>query len=220
MSKMKSYSEISEILREAEAGSEDLDRLFWSRTYACDYPLTYYDEETFDQCRAEGQSSASMTTNAQMALQMIEEALPKATIEIQTRAGEISVRTTISNLDFGGPITGKFTGKLPISQMALAITASFSEMLGKYLKIEQDNFAVFGVKDRVERANHWPVEETAHNQFRCVHHGEKLATEAYLTEEKAREYGALLHHSDHNMLKHRNRYIDLGLEPVDDPCPS
>ena len=80
MSKMKSYSEISEILREAEAGSEDLDRLFWSRTYACDYPHTYYDEETFDQCRAEGQSSASMTTNAQMALQMIEEALPKATI--------------------------------------------------------------------------------------------------------------------------------------------
>jgi len=221
MSKMKTYAEITEILREAEVGSEDLDRLFWSRTYGCDYPLTHYDRETFDECRAEGQPSASMTTNAQMAFQMIEEAFPKARLEIETQTDKMMVKTTISDLDFGGPITGKFIGRLPISQVALAITTSFSEMLGKYLKIEQDNFAVFGVKDRVERANQWPIEETSPNQFRCVHHEEKLATEAYASEEKAREYGAMLHHSDHNILKHRNRYLDLGLEPKDDapsPC--
>lgn len=218
---MMSYAQISEKLRAAGAGSEDLDRLVWSRLYGCDHPLTHFDEDTFYQCRAEGQAYASVTTNAQMALVMLEEKHPDASIEIETRGGKIRVKTMVSNLDFGGPITGKFAGSLPISQMSLAIAATFCEMHGKYLRIEQDNFAVSGVKDRVERANNWPVEETAPNQFRCVHHGEKLATESFYTEEKASEYGSMLHHSDHNMLKHRNRYLELGLAPADDtpsPC--
>jgi hypothetical protein len=217
---MMSYQHISDTLRAASAGSEELDQLIWSRIYGCDFPLTPFDKDTFYEYRAEGLASASMSSNAQMALAMLEDTHPGACIKVQTHGGKIAVKTWVSDFDFGGPVTGNFTGTLPFSQMALAISASFTEMQGKYIKIEQENLAVFGVKDRIERANQWPVEETAPNQFRCVHHGERLATGPYFSAGKAREYGAILHHSDHNMVKHRNRYIELGLAPADStPSP-
>ncbi len=220
MSKSMSREEITEILRQADAGSEDLDRLVWSREYGCNYPLTHYDEDTFYQCRAEGEATASMTTNAQMVFKMLEEVHPKANLEIETRGGNIKVTAKLSDLNFGAPITGKFAGKLPVSQIALALATSVSEMRCKYLKIEQENLAVLGVKERVERADNWPVEETAPGEFRAVHHEEKLATQPYRTADKAQEYAAITHHTDHMMLKHRNRYLSLGLELKDDsPSP-
>ena len=121
------YDDMKHVLAAADHGSYELDAKLWSLYHQHGNPMPHYAEEWFEEARSEGQAAARLSTNMSAVLELLEDKLPDADLEIVSDEDGITV--TVSGEKDGEEIRETCQARVPLTKMALVLgQAAFGAM--------------------------------------------------------------------------------------------
>lgn len=113
------FDDMKHVLAAADHGSYELDAKLWSLYHQHGNPMPHYAEEWFEEARSEGQAAARLSTNMSAVLELLEDKLPDADLEIVSDEGGITV--TVSGEEGGQEIKESCQARMPLSKLALVL---------------------------------------------------------------------------------------------------
>lgn len=211
---------IQALLKDPKADSYALDQAVWAYFRKVDFPLTHYDEETFRECRSEGDPEARGVSDANGFLLCLEASHPGVRLKIETGGEKIRVYISVSGYGIG--VSGTYRGPFGFAGIGRAIAHAGLDADHLACSLRQRLLQVAGVADAAPPGKEWPIEELPSGRFHAVLHDLRLCAPSGSTPEKALEYAGMNHKGDHGMMICRERYDKLMHErdnDQDDPAP-
>lgn len=191
-----------------------LNQAFWAHDRRVEYPLTHYDEETWEGCLREGDPTARAVTHPEAILRHIEEKWPGSRLHITAQNGRAHVTLLITGLGRG--VEGEFKGEVPLTDLGRAIAIAFLRADDMAVSLQQRLLAVYGLEGEVPPYQDWPVEQVTPGRWGAVHHEHRLLCATANSAEGAARHARMNHKGEYGLMLCRERYEAAFLEPSQD----
>jgi len=187
-----------------------LNQAFWAHDRRVAFPLTHYDEETWEGCLREGDPTARAVTQPEAILRHIEEKWPGSRLQLTAQNGRAHVTLLITGLGRG--VEGEFKGEVPLTELGRAIAIAFLRADDMAVSLQQRLLAVSDLEGRVPPYQDWPVEEVTPGRWGAVHHELQLLCATANSAEGAARHAGMNHKGDYGLMLCRERYEALFAE--------
>lgn len=187
-----------------------LNQAFWAHDRRVVFPLTHYDEETWEGCLREGDPTARAVTQPEAILRHIEEKWPGSRLLINAQNGRAHVTLLITGLGRG--VEGEFKGEVPLTELGRAIAVAFLRADDMAVSLQQRLLAVSDLEGRVPPYQDWPVEEVSPGRWGAVHHELQLLCATANSAAGAARHAGMNHKGDYGLMLCWERYEALFAE--------
>ena len=181
-----------------------LNQAFWAHDRGVEFPLTHYDEETWEGCLREGDPTAWAVTRPEAILKHIEEKWPGSRLQINAQNGRAHVTLLITGLGRG--VEGEFKGEVPLTDLGRAIAIAFLRADDMAVSLQQRLLAVSDLEAKISPCKDWPVEEVFPRRWGAVHHEHRLLCATANSAEGAARHAGMNHKGDYGIMLSRERY--------------
>lgn len=178
-----SAEELRTILENMTTPIWECDEAFWAREKRVQYPLTHYDQDTFDNSRREGAPEARLASDQGALLSYLEETWPGSRVDIKAQNGRVAIEILITGLEMG--ISGQFLGELPMSRINRGLALAFRDAHEGANRIRQRFASLEDVAAQATPVRTWPIEELSPGRFSPVNHELRLQGVSFGTPEAA-----------------------------------
>lgn len=192
-----------------------LNQAFWAHDRRIEYPLTHYDEQTWEGCLREGGPTARAVTQPEAILRHIEEKWPGSRLQITAQNGRAHVTLLITGLGRG--VEGEFKGEVPLTDLGRAIAIAFLRADDMAVSLQQRLLAVSDLVGKVPPYEDWPVHEVTPGRWGAVDHQRRLLCATANSAEGAARHAGMNHKGEYGLMLCRERYEETFPNPTPSP---
>lgn len=192
-----------------------LNQAFWAHDRRVAFPLTHYDEETWEGCLREGDPTARAVTQPEAILRHIEEKWPGSRLQLTAQNGRAHATLLITGLGRG--LEGEFKGEVPLTDLGRAIAIAFLRADDMAVSLQQRLLRVSDIEAEVPPYQDWPIEEVSPGRWGGVHHELQLLCATANSAEGAARHAGMNHKGAYGLMLCRERYEETFPNPTPSP---
>lgn len=182
---MNTKDAIRSRLEAADVGTHETDEMAWACARGMNYPLTAYDQETFEDALRQGEPEACLTTSTSHALKYLQQQVPEGlTLSLEMKAPLVTVIATVRR---AGEVIVSCQNK-PIGSDALALAIVTLDIVPKARDLQAKIWEAEAALEMAGPPASWPLEQLPNLRWAHVHHEAKVIASAMPTPDKATEY--------------------------------
>lgn len=200
---------LTAMIEDSRTPDLELDQAFWARDRGVDYPLTHYDEETWEACAQEGDPAARAISNPGALFRFIEERYPGHRLDIRAEGTRAKVSLLVEELSTGPlpiAVSGEFLGDARLSGIGRAVVIATIRADALSRDLQRRLAAVADLDGQAPRFEDWPIEEVSPGRWGAVHHGLRLLCATANSPDGAARHAGMNHKGIHGLMLCRERY--------------